>query len=139
MNEFKRETTNTQEDSVNPEQNSTKSVASTSVKEETSSILKVQYFVYYVFGILEILLAFRFVLKLAGASQSSGFVDFIYHLSRIFVLPFAGIFHVSLTQGAETTGVFEWSTIVAIVVYVLVAWGIVKLIRISSGEKQQTD
>ena len=93
------------------------------------------YIVYFIFGVLEILLAFRFVLKFAGANPSSGFVDFIYSVSRIFVLPFNGIFHTSLAQGSETTSVFEPSTLVALIVYILVAWGIVKLINISSGKQ----
>jgi hypothetical protein len=97
------------------------------------------YIVYFVLGVIEILLAFRFVLKLAGASQSSGFVDFIYGLSGVFVLPFNGIFHTSLAQGAETTSVFEPATLVAIIVYAIVAWGIVSLIKIMSGKKQPTD
>ena len=97
------------------------------------------YVVYFILGILEILLAFRFVLKLTGANPSSGFVDFIYSVSRIFVLPFNGIFHTSLAQGAETTSVFEPSTLVALIVYALVAWGIVKLIKISSGKQQPTE
>ncbi|MFA6492863.1 MAG: YggT family protein [Patescibacteria group bacterium] len=94
------------------------------------------YFVYFLFGVLEILLAFRFVLKLAGASHTSGFVNFIYGLSGVFVAPFNGIFHTSLAQGAETTSIFEPSALVALIVYALVAWGIVKLIQISSGKQQ---
>lgn len=96
------------------------------------------YIVYFLFGILEILLAFRFVLKLAGASTSSGFVSFVYDLSGVFAAPFKGIFHQSLAQGAETTSVFEPSTLVAIIVYALVAWGIVKLIQILSGKQRPT-
>lgn len=94
------------------------------------------YIVYFIFGVLEILLAFRFVLKLAGANPSSGFVDFVYGASRVFILPFNGIFRTSLSQGAVVTSVFEPSTLVALIVYILVAWGIVKLIQISSGKQQ---
>jgi len=96
------------------------------------------YIVYFIFGMIEMLLAFRFVLKLTGANPSSGFVDFIYSLSRIFVLPFNGIFHTSLAQGDVTTSIFEPSTLVALIVYALIAWGIVKLIKISSGKQQPT-
>ncbi|HLD92043.1 MAG TPA: YggT family protein, partial [Patescibacteria group bacterium] len=39
----------------------------------------------------------------------------------------------------ETTSVLEPSTLVAIIVYAILAVGIVKLIRISSGEEQQID
>jgi hypothetical protein len=107
--------------------------------KQASGSQTVTYFVYFLFGVLEILLAFRFVLKLAGASQTSGFVNFIYSLSGVFVAPFNGIFHTSLAQGAETTSMFEPSTLVALIVYALIAWGIVKLIQISSGKQQPTE
>jgi hypothetical protein len=91
---------------------------------------------YFLFGALEILLVFRFVLKLAGASPANAFMGLIYGLSGIFVSPFAGIFHRGYAQGVETTSVFEPSTLIAILVYAVVAWGIVKLVRILSGEKR---
>jgi len=91
------------------------------------------------FGALEVLLAFRLVLKLMGASLASAFVGLIYGLSGIFILPFEGIFRRWFSQGVETTSVLEPSTIVAIIVYAVLAWGIVKLARIFSGEKQPTD
>ena len=99
----------------------------------------VAYVVYFIFGILEILLIFRFVLKLAGANPSSGFVDFIYGFSGIFISPFNGIFRTSVAQGSETTSVFEPSTLVALIVYALIAWGIIKLIQIMSGKENPTE
>ncbi len=95
-----------------------------------------EYLVYYFFGALEILLAFRLILKLAGASLASGFVKMIYGVTGVFVWPFEGIFRRAVSQGIETTSVLEPATIVALAVYAIVAWGIVKLVRISSGEKQ---
>ncbi len=106
------------------------------VKVEASNSQTAEYVVYYIFGALEILLAFRLVLKLAGASTLSGFVRFIYSITGIFTVPFQGIFHPAVTQGIETTAVLEPSTLVAIVVYAILAWGIVQLIRISSKEQQ---
>lgn len=85
---------------------------------------------WYVLGFIEIVLAFRFVLKLAGANPQSGFADFVYNLSYPFAAPFLGLFSSSTGQGAETIAVIEWSTIVGGIVYVLVVWGIIKLIQI---------
>ena len=104
--------------------------------DETTQTQTVEYFVYFVFGLLEVLLAFRLVLKLMGASMASGFVGFIYSLTGVFILPFEGIFRRGFSQGIETTSVLEPSVIVAIIVYSLLAWGIVKLVRIFSGERQ---
>jgi len=108
------------------------------VKREATNSQTIEYFIYFIFGALEILLVFRFILKLLGANVSSYFVSLIYNLSGIFILPFEGIFRRGVTQGIETTSVLEPSTLVAIIVYAIVAWGIVKLVRILSGE-QQTD
>lgn len=106
-------------------------------KREASGSQTIEYLVYFIFGVLEILLVFRFVLQLLGASLSSGFVNSIYDLSRIFTRPFEGIFRAGTTQGVETTAVFEPATLVAIIVYALMAWGIVELIRIFSGRKPE--
>lgn len=106
--------------------------------EATKSQMR-EYLVYYIFGTVEVLLGFRLVFKLMGASLSSSFVKIIYGVTGVFTLPFEGIFRRGFTQGLETTSVLEPATAVSIIVYVILAWGIVKLIRISSGKQQSTD
>ena len=129
MTEIIKETITTQENNVSPNMN-------TPIKREASNSQTIEYLIYFLFGILEILLAFRLVFKLIGASLSSTFVSLIYGITGVFILPFEGIFRRWFTQGVETTSVFEPSTLVAIIVFAVVAWGIVKLVRIFSGEKQ---
>lgn len=90
--------------------------------------------IWYVVGVLEVILAIRFVLKLFGANPSSGFVDFTYSLSGVFTAPFRGIFSTPTNEGDVTTGVFETSTLVALIVYGLVGWGLVKLITLQSKQ-----
>lgn len=111
-------------------------VVVTPVKVKATNSQTVEYLVYFFFGILETLLIFRLVLKLTGASISSAFVGLVYGLTGIFILPFEGIFRRGFSQGIETTSVLEPSTLVAIIVYAVFAWGIVKLLRVLSGEKQ---
>ncbi len=108
----------------------------TPVKRQATDSQTYEYLVYYLFGALDILLAFRIILKLLGASTASYFVKFVYSLSRIFIMPFEGIFRKGFTEGLETTSVVEPATLIAIIVYAIIAVGIVKLIRISSGEEQ---
>lgn len=105
-------------------------------KVEASNSQKTEYLVYYFFGALEALLAFRLVFKLAGASLASGFVKMIYAISGLFIMPFEGIFRKGFMPGVETASVLEPATLVALAVYAIMAWGIVKLVRISSGEEQ---
>ncbi|AKM83137.1 MAG: hypothetical protein UR17_C0001G0332 [Candidatus Woesebacteria bacterium GW2011_GWF1_31_35] len=130
MAEIIKETVTTKEDSTG---------VVTPVKKEATNSQTTEYIVYFLFGILEILLAFRLILKLMGASLGSTFVGLIYGITRIFILPFEGIFRRGFTQGIETTSVIEPSTLVAIIVYAVLAWGVVKLIRILSGKPQQED
>lgn len=137
MTEISKETITTQGNNVNPVVNTT--TKNTSFKSEATNSQTVEYLVYFFFGALEILLAFRLVLKLTGASISSAFVGLIYGLTGIFILPFEGIFRRGYAQGVETTSILEPSTLVAIIVYAVLAWGIVKLLRILSGDQQQTD
>lgn len=109
-------------------------IVSTPVRKGATNKETMEYLVYFLFGFLEVLLAFRLILKLTGASVASGFVRFIYAVTGLFILPFQGIFR----QASTSTSVLESSTIVAILVYILLAWGIVKLLRISSGEQQES-
>ena len=83
--------------------------------------------VWYILAILEIFLAFRFVLKLLGANSAAGFSSFIYSVSYPFAMPFLNVFGASKVEGS----VFEWTTILAMLVYWLVAFGLVELFSMS--------
>ena len=83
--------------------------------------------VWFIAGVLLTLLAFRFVLVLLGANASNGFVNFIYSASHPFAAPFFGIFGYSLTYGVSRV---ELSTLLAMVVYAVVAYGIARLLTI---------
>jgi hypothetical protein len=83
--------------------------------------------VYFVLGVLEVIMALRFIFRLLGANQSSSFVLFLYNLSHVFVYPFNGIFN---DQTIGTTSVFEVSTLIAMLVYALIAWGLVALSKV---------
>lgn len=89
-----------------------------------------QHAVYFILGALEILLLFRLILKMTGANPGSGFVAFVYSVSNFFVLPFQAIFSAPTAPGAETTAIFEPSTLIGMIVYAVIALGVVKLIGI---------
>jgi len=131
MAEIVKETVTTQNEGP-------KAAVTTETKRVATSSQTVEYLIYFLIGLLEILLAFRLVLKLLGANAGSAFVGLIYGLTGVFILPFEGIFRKGITQGIETTSVLEPSTLVALLVYAVLGWGIVKLIRILSGEQQPT-
>ena len=83
--------------------------------------------VWYILGILEVVLAFRFVLKLLGANAGAGFTSFIYSVSKPFAAPFLNVFRITRVEGS----IFEWTTLLAMLVYWLIAWGIIKLFLMS--------
>ncbi len=132
MTEIVRETVTTQGNNSN-------TARETPVEVKATNTQTARYLIYFIFGILEVLLAFRLVFKLTGASLGSSFVRIIYSITGIFILPFEGIFRRGFAQGVETTSVLEPSTLVAIIVYGLLAWGIVKLVGVLSGNRQQAD
>jgi hypothetical protein len=128
MAELVKETVTTQNSSP---------IATSSSSEQASSYQTIEYLIYFFFGALEVLLAFRLILKLTGANSFSAFVGLIYGVTGVFIVPFQGIFQQATARGVETTAVLEPATLVAIVVYAVLAVGIVKLLRILSGKKQQ--
>jgi len=79
--------------------------------------------VWYALGVIEALLLFRFVLKLLAANPDAGFTSFVYGVTQVFAAPFLSVFRVSYVEGS----IFEWTTLLAMLVYWLVAIGIVNL------------
>jgi len=88
--------------------------------------------IWLLFGIVEGLLAVRFILKMLGANEGAGFANFIYTASAPFLAPFNNLF------GSPTSGgmVLEMNTIVAIIVYMLLAWLIAKVVWLLVGENR---
>ena len=86
--------------------------------------------VYLIFGLIEGLILIRFVLKALGANASAGFAQFIYGVTAPLVAPFYGLFGNPAAQGS----VLEVHSIVALIVYALLAWLIVRLTWILVGE-----
>ncbi|MDP3836676.1 MAG: YggT family protein [bacterium] len=80
--------------------------------------------VWYLVGILEALLLFRFLLKIFAANPNAGFTSFVYGATSIFVFPFNTVFQTtSVTPGS----VFEWTTLLAMLVYWLIGLAIIRL------------
>jgi hypothetical protein len=79
--------------------------------------------VWYVLGLIEVVLVFRFVLKLFGANAAAGFTNIVYNVSYAFAAPFLSVFRVTQVSG----NVFEWTTLLAMLVYWMVAVGVINL------------
>ena len=103
---------------------STQQIASQGEVVEAKAAKKNQV-IWYILGILNILLALRVVFLLLGARQV-GFATTLYALTNPFVAPFKGIFASAALSGAY----FDSAAVLAIVIYTLVAWGLSALIDV---------
>jgi uncharacterized protein YggT (Ycf19 family) len=96
------------------------------VYKKKKVIFRTYQVVIYILVFIEVLLAFRVFLKLFAANPNSGFTALIYAITDPLAIPFRGIFQTSSTQ---TGSLVEWSTFVAMMVYVLVAYGVIQLMQ----------
>lgn len=87
--------------------------------------------IWWVVSLVSVLLGIRFLLKLLGGSSQAGFVTFMYDITQPLVAPFHGIFNTTV-QGRS---ILEPESLVAIVVYALIGWGIVSAIRLMRGSR----
>jgi hypothetical protein len=94
-----------------------------------SSGVVIRRAIYYIFGIIIALLILRLILLLLAANQGAPFVDFVYSLSAVFAWPFFGIFSYQPSYGQST---LEISTLIAILVYALLAMGLGRLFTLGS-------
>ena len=101
-----------------------KGAAPQKVYEKKRTIFRFNQIIWYIFGLVEVLLVFRTVLKALGSSQSGGFTSLVYSLTTPLTAPFSGILGVSIIENS----VIEWSTAIAGIVYLCVAWGLVYLL-----------
>ena len=110
--------------------------ASSPVEHSTSGVQSSYNFraaavVGFVVGAIDILIAARFLGKLFGASSQTAFDNFIYQVTGPLVAPFTGIFG----DTGSKTNTFETASLVALVVYAVLGWGVVVLIRIVTAPK----
>lgn len=75
-------------------------------------------------GLLEAALALRIFLKLLGANPANPFAGLLYGVTGVFLVPFVGL------TGTPASGgmVLEVSSVIAMVVYALLAWVLERLV-----------
>jgi hypothetical protein len=98
--------------------------------KSTKPLYRGTQIVWYILGVFEAVLAVRFFLKLLAANPNAGFTHFIYTISYPLAAPFLGVFRASRIVSGS---IFEWTTLLAMVVYWLVAIGIIRLFLMSKS------
>jgi len=96
-------------------------------QEQRLFSFKATQWIWLGFGIIEVLIGLRVVLKLIAANPASPFAAFIYNVSDVFLFPFAGLVGTPASGGM----VLEFSSIIAMLVYALLAWGLERIVRVS--------
>ncbi len=92
---------------------------------QNSAVARIGNMVYFLFGALEMLLAVRVILHLVGANADNGFANFINGLSAPFLVVFSSLLK---NPVLSTTAVLEVTTIIAMIVYAMLAWLLSRLI-----------
>ena len=102
-------------------------------------VSRISKFIWLLAGIIDVLITFRFILKMIAANPNNGFANFIFGLTNMLVSPFLGL--VNTPVGADGSTV-EIGSLFAIVFYTIVAAIIVQLLRIvfagTGGSRQVT-
>ena len=91
------------------------------------ALVRITEFIWLVAGLLEGLFAVRIILRLVTANPAAGFAQFITNATAPFLGPFVGLMNNPTTASGA---VLEITTLIAMAVYALVAWGIVRLLWI---------
>lgn len=92
------------------------------------AIGKLNDFLQWFMAVLEVTLVIRFLLKLIGADPSNLFAGFLYALTDIILFPFSGI--VQSPSVHPPYQAFEWSTLIAMIIYALIFWAIRRFLSI---------
>jgi hypothetical protein len=95
------------------------------IYETKKAIFRSWQVIWYILAVVEIIIGFRVALRAIGANPFSGFVSLIYGISDPLTIPFRGI----IPSSVFGNSVIEWSSIIAALVYILIAWGLVSLIN----------
>lgn len=102
-----------------------------SATQNADTVDKIIQLIWFLTGFINVILVLRIIFLLLNA-QISGFSAFLFNFTSIFSMPFYGIFPAPI----EGKTYFDTAALVAIVIYSLVAWGIVTLVRIVADKKE---
>jgi hypothetical protein len=80
--------------------------------------------IWLLLGLLEAAIALRVVFKLIAVNAANPFAKLLYGVTNIFVAPFASL----VRNPTSGNNVLEITAIIAMLVYLLIAWGIERIV-----------
>lgn len=127
--EIEKEVTTTSSGPVADQTSQTATTTEAPTESETQDLKsdRGNAWVWYIIGIVDLLLALRLVFYMFGA-RSVGFAHFVYVISSPFVAPFRGIFPNPNVDGSY----FDLASFVAIIAYILLGWLVSRLLDLAT-------
>ncbi len=93
-------------------------------EQDTQTVYFWTNIVWFILATIEALLLLRFLLKLFAVDSSTQFTEAMYNATDLLLGPFSAIFSVSYVSNA----IFEWTTLVAALIYYTIGTAIINLI-----------
>lgn len=102
------------------------------LSERQIILRKVTRFIWWATGVVEGLIGLRILLRMLAANPGSPFAGFIYAITDLFLWPFR-----SLVANPSSDGiVLEISSVIAMMVYLVLAWIVVELLWLVMGKER---
>lgn len=92
---------------------------------QNSTVARIVNIVFFIFGVIELVLLLRIILKLAGVNAANGFASLIYGISAPFVALFQTLLVNPSLGGAS---ILEFTTMIAMLVWAILAWLVTRVI-----------
>ena len=108
-----------------PNTNIQQEVVSTTSNSNQNLILRLDQIIWFIISIIELIIGARFLLLLFGAKNTE-FVSIIYSFSKIFILPFTGIFTSPTFNGSY----FDTASLIGLIFWLIAGFVITSLIQL---------
>lgn len=94
--------------------------------EQRVATFKVTQMIWLLLSILEAAIGLRVLFKLIAVNPANTFAALLYKVTGLFVAPFASLIGAPAMDGM----VLEISSILAMIVYFLIAWGLERIVYV---------
>jgi hypothetical protein len=98
---------------------------------ESQGVYRTVQLVWLIVGVIDLLIALDFIFR-AAAANNTGFAHYMYRIGGRLASPFDGIFNLTVVNGKS---VLRWPDLLAIAIYTIAAYIVVKLVRIVAAPK----
>ena len=95
-------------------------------QEQRAATFKVTQIIWLLLALLEAAIALRVLFKLIAVNAANPFAALLYGVTNLFVGPFKSL----VGNPTSSNNVLEITSIIAMLVYLLIAWGIERIVNV---------